>query len=206
MALGDAYCTNTTLKAYLGIPSSDTADDTLLTSACVAASAWVNNACQRDFNKTTTASARVYRADNSCAVDVDDFHTITDLVVKLDTGADGLYGTTTTSYTLEPSGGYVGGVTGIPYRRVRFVRGVTIPFSEYPQVQVTAQWGWNAIPEPVTLASKIVAAYLFNLKDSPFGIASFGDNGLIRLRTDVPQAAMLLQNYERPGRTGAFLA
>jgi hypothetical protein len=204
MALGDAYCTNTTLKAYLGIPGSDTADDTLLTSACVAASAWVNNACQRDFNKTTTASARVYRADASCAVDVDDFHTITDLVVKTDTGANGTYATTRTDFVLEPSDGVVGATTGWPYRKIRFIS-TAIPSSEYPQVQVTAQWGWNAVPESVTMATRIIAAFLFNLKDSPLGVASFGESGVIRVR-DIPQAAMLLNEYRHPGKTGSFLA
>jgi hypothetical protein len=204
MALGDSYITASDLKAYLGI--NDTDDDTLLTAVGVTATEWVNRHCQREFNKTTTASARVFRADNACTVEVDDFHTITDLVVKTDTGADGTYGTTVTSYTLEPSAGIVAGITGWPYQRVRFVASTTIPaWQGYPQVQVTAQWGWNAVPSSVTLATKIVGAYLFNLKDSPLGIAQFGADGLIRVR-DIPQAAMLLEHYRRPGRTGPFLA
>jgi hypothetical protein len=69
---------------------------------------------------------------------------------------------------------------------------------------VTAQWGWAAVPESVVLATKIVAAFLFNLKNSPLGVASFADNGLIRVR-DVPQAAILLANYQRPDQTGPLV-
>jgi hypothetical protein len=201
MALGDAYITNTQLKAYLGI--NDVDDDVLLTAACVGATERVNQHCQRQFNKATTATARTFAACNSYSVDVDDFHTITDLVVKTDTGSDGTYATTRTDFVLSPSEGVVGGVTGWPFRKVRFISNA-IPASEYPQVQVTAQWGWNAIPESVVLATKIIAALLFNLKDSPLGVAQFGSEGLIRVR-DVPQAAMLLRNYQHPGKTGPFL-
>lgn len=205
MALGDAYITAATLKTYLGI--NDTDDDVLLTSACAAATERVNQHCKRQFNKTTTASARVFTADNGCSVDVDDFHTITDLVVKTDTGGNGGYASTITAYTLEPSDGVVGGVTGFPYRKIRLVGAAAaqIPsYVGYPQVQVTAQWGWNAVPESVTMATKIVAAFVYNLKDSPLGIAQFGADGLIRVR-DIPQAAMLLHDYRHPGKTGPFL-
>jgi hypothetical protein len=202
MALGDAYITNTQLKAYLGI--NDTDDDLLLTAACAGATERVNQHCQRQFNKTTVATARTFRACNSYTVDVDDFHTITDLVVKTDTGANGTYATTRTDFVLEPSDGVVGATTGWPYRKIRFIS-TAIPSSEYPQVQVTAQWGWNAVPESVTMATRIIAAFLFNLKDSPLGVASFGESGVIRVR-DIPQAAMLLNEYRHPGKTGSFLA
>jgi hypothetical protein len=206
MALGDAYVTNTALKTYLAI--GDTDDDTLLTSACVAATEWVNQYTQRQFNKTTSATARVYVPRDYSVVEVDDFHTITDLAVKTDTVDDGTYATTWSSsdYVLEPFDGIEAGMTGFPYRKIRAVESKSfLCRTGRPRVQVTAQWGWNAIPESVTLATKIVAAYLFNLKDSPLGVASFGESGLIRVR-DVPQAAMLLQPYAHPVSTGPLVA
>lgn len=197
MALGDAYITNTDLKTYLGI--SDTGDDALLTAACVTATAWINNFCGRQFNKTTTASARHYRAAHGGLVHVHDFHTVTDLVVKTDTGDNGTYDTTWASgdYVLTPLDGIEAGVTGFPFRSIAAVEAKTFPCSTRPRVQVTAQWGWAAVPAAVTQAAQIVGAYVYNLKSSPMGVASFGDAGVIRVR-EIPQASMLLGPYQHP--------
>jgi hypothetical protein len=208
MALGDPYITNAQLKTHLGISAADTNDDTLLDSVRVAATEWVRDYTQRDFNKTTTATARQFRSSSPYRCAVYDFHTITDLVVKTDDGGTGTYSQTwsATDYVLEPFDNVIGSISGVPFQTVRAVAGRTFPTgTARPNVQVTAQWGWNAVPEAVTLATKIVAAYLFNLKDSPLGIASFGDAGIIRTRQGM-EAAMLLREYCRPGRTGAFLA
>jgi hypothetical protein len=206
MALGDPYITSAQTKAYLGIPSSDTADDLLVDSARTAATEWVRDYTQRDFNKTTSATARQFRSCSPTRCDVYDFHTVTDLVVKTDDGGTGTYSQTwaAADYVLEPLDNVVGAISGVPYRTICAVAGRTFPTGSRPGVQVTAQWGWNAIPESVVLATKIIAALLFNLKDSPLGVAQFGVDGLIRVR-DVPQAAMLLRNYQHPGKTGPFL-
>jgi hypothetical protein len=199
MALNDPYCTSTTLKTYLGI--GDTDDDTLLTSACLVATEWVNRHCQRQFQKTTTASARSYRADDGCELYVHDFHTTTDLVIKIDSTDDGTFATTlaASDYILEPFDGIESGMTGFPYRTIRAVGDYRFPLSATgrPGVQVTAQWGWANVPESVTLAAKLVAAYEYGLKNSPMGVASFGEAGIIRV-ADVPSAAMLLENYQHP--------
>jgi hypothetical protein len=208
MALGDPYITKDQFKAYVDIPLADTDDDLLIDSARLSATEWVNDHCQRQFNKTTVASARQFTAATNTRVHVDDFHTITDLVVKTDDGDTGTYSQTwdATDYVLEPYDGVVGSTTGYPFRTVVAVAGRTFPRSARPRVQITAQWGWNAIPESVTLATKIVAAYVFNLKDSPLGVVSFGESGLIRDRGVALQAEMLLRNYRQPARTGTNLA
>lgn len=206
MALGDPYISTDALKTYLAI--GDTDDDVLLASAAATASIWVNQYTQRQFNKSTVASARVYVPRDDRTVEVDDFHTTTDLAVKTDTANDGTYATTWTSgdYVLEPHDGIEAGMSGFPWRKIRAVESLSfLCKTGRPRVQVTAQWGWTAIPEPVLLATKIVAAYVFNLKDSPLGVASFGDSGLIRVR-DVPQAAALLAGYCNPAVTGPLVA
>jgi hypothetical protein len=207
MALGDPYITKAQLAAYLNI--GDAVDDLLLDSARTAATEWVRDHTQRDFNKTTSATARQFASTSPARCQVDDFHTITDLVIKTDDGGTGTYAQTwaAADYVLEPYDGVVGAIAGVPFRTVVAVAGRTFPrgTTGRPNVQVTAQWGWTAIPESVVLATKIVAAYVFNLKDSPLGVASFGDSGIIRVR-DVPQAAMLLKNYCHPARTGSLLA
>jgi hypothetical protein len=203
MALGDAYITPATLKPYLGI--DDTDDDTLLTSACTVASDWINRHCARQFNKTTSATARVYRAEDPCELYVHDFHTVTDLVVKIDTADNGTYDTTlaASDYLLEPFDGIESQMTGFPYRTIRAVGNYRFPISNMgrPRVQVTAQWGWTAIPESVTLAAKLVAAYDYNLKSSPLGVQTFGVDSLPIRVSDVPGAARLLAHYQHPSDT-----
>lgn len=202
MALGDSYVDATALKAYLGI--DDANDDSLLTVAGKVGSQWVNRHCGRQFNKTTTASARVYRAERTGVLAVDDFHTTTDLVVKTDTGDNGTYDTTwtTSDYVLEPFNGVRDGETGFPYEKILAVEGLLFPTSGHrARVEVTAQWGWNAVPDAVTRAATIVAALVHNMKDSPLGVASFADAGLIRVR-DVPAVVpMMLERYRHPRAT-----
>lgn len=198
MALGDSYVDSTALAAYLGIDDAD--DDSLLAVAGKVGSQWVNRHCGRQFNKTTTASARVYRATSPRSLVVDDFHTTTDLVVKTDTADSGSYDTTWTAsdYVLEPFNGVRDGETGFPYEKILTVEGLLFPcYGFRARVQVTAQWGWAAVPEPVTRAATIVAAMVHNMKDSPLGVASFADAGLIRVR-DVPAVVpMMLERYRR---------
>ena len=206
MALGDSYIDAAALAAYLGI--GDSYDSLLLNSACDTATEAVNQHCQRQFQKVTVATARVYRARDCSTLEVDDFYSTTGLVIATDGGDTGTYSTTwtTADYVLEPFDGVDAGMTGFPDRTVRAVESLTFPTSGYrARVQVTALWGWTAVPDSVTLATKIMAAYLFNLKDSPLGVAYFGDAGLIRVR-DVPQATMLLDPYAHPARTGPLVA
>jgi hypothetical protein len=64
-------------------------------------------------------------------------------------------------------------------------------------VQITALWGWSAVPDPVKQATLIIAAEQWKLKDAPFGVAGFGEFGPIRVR-DNPMAASLLARYRHP--------
>lgn len=196
MALGDNYITLTELKDRLGI--SDTVDDTVLNSAITAASRGVDHYCRRQFNKTTTASARTFYPSHSRLVMVHDFHTTTGLVVKTDTGDDGTFATTwaAADFQLEPLNGVVDGVEGFPYWKVRAVDSELFPAEHRATVQVTAQWGWNAVPGPVKEATFIVAQDIAKLKDTAFGVGGFSEYGRIRAREN-PHAAMQLMPYRR---------
>lgn len=197
MALGDSYATLVELKARLEI--TDNADDTRLTDALSAASRGIEKFCGRQFNKATTATTRVYYPRAGCWVDVDDIHTTTDLVVKTDEGDDGTYETTwsTTDYQLEPLNGIVDGETGWPYSIIRAVASRYFPAtSQRAPVQVTAQWGWNAVPASVKEATLVLAEDVFKLADTPFGAGGFGEFGRIRAREN-PHVAMLVGPYRR---------
>lgn len=205
MALGDPYITNEDLAAYLGI--SGTKDVPLLDNAVAAATQWVTDHCQRDFNQETAATARVYDPDNPYRADVDDFYTTTGLVIKTDTADSGSYDTTwaSTDYILRPHNGVEGGMTGFPYRQIISVESYTFPCrTGRPRLQVTAKWGWAAVPDAVKQATRILAAEVYRLKDAPLGIATANEFGPLRVR-EVPQVAMLLRKFQRPNRTGPLV-
>lgn len=199
MALGDTYITDDELIEYLSIQG--TVNDDLVAAANLAATESINLHCARDFNQTTTATARVYAPDEPCRVDVDDFHTVTDLVVKTDDDNTGTYETTwtiTTDFVLEPFNGIENGRTGFPYRQIVAVDSLRFPrHLGRARLQVTAQWGWAAVPDAVKQANRILAAELFRVKDAPLGVAGINDFGVIRVHA-VPQVAMLLRPYEHP--------
>lgn len=199
MALGDSYATVKELKDRMGITSS--ADDGRIAEALNAASRWVEDECGRQFNKTTSASARVYTVDETGLMHVDDFHTTTGLVVQTDDVGSGTFATTwaTTDYELYPLGGVVGGESGWPFSEIRAVSTRLFPTTTgRGALQVTAQWGWPAVPSPVKEATLIFAEALFKLKDAPHGVAGFEAYGAVRVREN-PYVNMLLRRYKRFG-------
>lgn len=194
MALGDSYATLSELKSRLGI--SDTDEDTQLTNALSTASRWIESQfCRRQFNKTTTASARLYYPTAPGLVEVHDFHTTTDLVVATDAGADGTFETTLTAsqYELHPLNGIVDGEQGWPYSSIATVNTVLPTWTGRASVQVTAQWGWTAVPAGVKEACLIIAQETFKLKDTYRGQAGFGDMAMVVRRA--PQALDYLRPY-----------
>lgn len=201
MALGDPYATLTTLKARLNI--ADTNQDTALTSALNAATQAIEGHCGRQFNDAGSASARVYYPDTLTSVIVDDFSTTTGLVVAADYSNAGTYSTTigSANYQLEPLNGVVDGSPGWPYYRIRAIQTwypLWYTSIGYPRtsIQVTAQWGWAAVPPGVQQACLMLAEETFKLKDAPFGVAGFDINGVVRVR-DNPKVAALLMRYVR---------
>lgn len=197
MALGETYATLADLKAYLGI--TDTVDDTKLNDALATASRGIEKYVDRQLNQAGVVSPRVYYPQDRCLLEVDDFHTAAGLIVKTDDDNDGVYETTWSSsdYQLEPLNGIVDGMDGWPYSRIRAVDSRWFPTcSRRASVQVTADWGWSAVPAPVKQACLIIAAETHKLKDAPFGVAGFGDFGPVRVR-DNPMAAAKLAPYRR---------
>lgn len=196
MAIGDPYITLTEIKNYLqAMKLSQDTFDVLLNNAINSASEEIEQHCGRQFNKTTTATARTYKTDTPEFVHVADFHTTTGLIVEADWSGDGAYETWSTSdYELHPLDGVVNDQPGWPYWKVVPRRGRSLPCGG--RLRVTAQWGWNAVPAPVKQAALIMASETYKLKDAPFGVAGFDAFGSIRVR-DNAMAASKLQRYVR---------
>ena len=210
MALGVPYVTLVELKDYLGV--TDTEDDTVLTSSLAAASAGINDVCGRQFNDAGVVTARVFRPRDREVCRVDDFSTSIGLVVKTDLDGDGVFEQTWTAadYELQPLNGVVAGVPGWPYEKIVAVGsslyfpcgrpGYTAAWRGHwstrraASVQVSAQWGWYAVPEAVKTVCKITAAELSKLKDAPFGVAGFDQYGAVRVRAN-PVAMRYLGPY-----------
>jgi len=62
-------------------------------------------------------------------------------------------------------------------------------------------FGWPAVPRNVKTASLIAAAQIFRIKDAPFGVAGFGEFGVVRIQQN-PQVMWLLRRYITGQRVG----
>lgn len=199
MALGDSYATLTELKSRVGIGASDTTDDTKLTAALATASRGIDRTCNRQFNDAGTASARVFQTRDWFRIEIDDFHTTDGLVIKTDEGDDGQYEAVwqTGDYQLEPLNGVVAGEPGWPYWIIQATESrFFVRWARWAQLQVTARWGWAAVPAPVKEATLIAAEDIFKLKDAPWGVAGYGEFGPMRVRQN-PMVMNLVAPYRR---------
>lgn len=191
------YCSLEELKSRVG--ETTNRYDFELSIAVDSASSSVHDFCGRVFYLSTTATARVYYPRDAYVARVDDFHTVTGLVIETDQDGDGVYETAWTDYQLEPLNGVVDGEPGWPYNKIRAVGSSRFPHvsvNTRAPLRVTAKWGWAAVPVNVKDAALILAEEAFKLKDSPFGVGGYGQFGIIRAR-DNPMAARLLARYQR---------
>jgi hypothetical protein len=197
MAMGDSYATLPELKARFSI-TDDTRSDAALLAALQAASRGIELVCDRQFNIATEATPRVYHADFYTFASVDDFHTTADLAIATDEDGDGVFEQpwTAADYQLEPLNGINEGQPGWPFSKIRAVGSRAFRCGRRASLQVTAQWGWTAVPAPVRDACLIVAGELFKLKEAPFGVAGFTDYGAVRVREN-PVAMKQLSPYVR---------
>tara|TARA_R110002020_G_scaffold8879_5_gene35657 strand:- start:2237 stop:2827 length:591 start_codon:yes stop_codon:yes gene_type:complete len=191
-----AYTTLPVLKDYLGIPSATSTEDTPLTAAVNAAQDLVDGICNTTFE--TVTEARVYAADDPAVLLVDQFNTLTGLVVKTDTAGDGVYDTTltiTTDFLVNP-------YNQSPFTALQNVSGDWPRYnSGRPGVQVTAAYGdrnASGVPYAVQQATLILAARLYQRKASPLGIMTgFADYGIARISKVDPDVTALLQQYKQ---------
>ena len=204
-----SYITAAELAARLAI--DDSHEDAELLMAIDAACAKVDDHCGRTFAQDTAVTVRTLRAATPTRLILEpgmDISTVTGLIVKTDDNDDGSFETTwtiTTDFECESSGYGYNGQSGWPYTQLVAVGSKTWPcWTNRRAVQITAKFGWVAVPAPVKQATLIVAAEQWKLKDAPFGIAGFGEFGPVRVR-DNPAAAALLARYRHPV-TAAVLA
>ena len=202
MTITNGYATRNQVKAALRIGTADTIDDDLIDNCVGAASRLIDGYCNRRFWSNGTAT-RVYQAEDSFYCSIDDIAG-TAITLKTSSFADGNFDVTwkASDYQLEPLNGNLDGLTW-SYDKIRAVGDYLFPtlnanYGEQALVQVTAIFGWPAIPEPVTQATIIQASRIFKRYDSPLGVAGFGDLGAIRVSRYLdPDMAQLVEPYRR---------
>jgi hypothetical protein len=199
MALTNPYCQVADVRSQLG-DSASTLDTSLIEKAIAATSRAIDRYCNRRFWQDPAPVTRLYTALDPCVVDVDDISTAAGMIVKVDTGGDGTYATTwaTTDYQLRPLNADADG-GAFSWRQIAALGGKTFPCCRYgghPALQVTAQWGWSAIPDDVVEAAVLKSVSLFMRKDAPFGVAGFGDFGPVRITKRDPDVTDLLSPFQ----------
>lgn len=197
MALGDNYINGPELKSYMGIEIDSY--DVQIEDAISSASREVEDYCHRQFNDSGAVSARIFRPAGPRGVVVDDFSTAVGLIIQTDDDGDGVFETTwdPADYELSPLGGIRNAQTGWPYWRIRATGAKRFHYNRRSNVQVTARWGWAAVPDPVKQSVYILASDTFQLKDSRLGVAGSDQFGQIVRVRDNQTAASKLRYYTR---------
>jgi hypothetical protein len=175
----------------------------LLERAINASSRAIDRHCHRRFWLDSSTATRTYIVDDQLTAYVDDIGSRTGVVVKI--GTDGTTFPTTltvdTDYILEPRNADKYASTSFDafaFWQIRMVGGHRFyPYCGHPTLSVTAQYGWSAVPPEVEEACVLKAASLFKRKEAPFGVAGFGDFGVVRIRKD-DDVIELLSDYVIP--------
>lgn len=199
MALGADYITRAELKAYMGLQTA--INDDLVDDAIASTTQEIYRYTNRDFNDAGSASARLFRPNDPGLTFVDDFHTTAGLIIQTDDDDDGVFETTwtTADYELRPLNALLQ-VPAEPYWKIYAV-GHSLRFTNMRRsnVQVTARWGWAAVPSLVKQAAFILASDTYQLKDSRLGLAGSDQFGqIIRVR-DNKMAESKLKHFRRKG-------
>ena len=192
-----AYTSQALVKAYLGIPSATSSENTAIDNAIAAADAEIDQITGRTFVVPSGATAKTFIPYDDYTLYVDDVGQLTGLVVKEDTNLDGTYDTTLTITT-----DYVVNGNNAPYRVIRRVDGDMWPRDRYgrPTVEVTAFYGYGmAVPDQIKQCSLVIAARLYQRRSSPLGFqAGSVDVGFVRISRTDPEVIALLRGLKLP--------
>lgn len=206
MTISNGYCTLASLKAAIGIDSTDNEDDVALEAAVEAASRQIEAHCGRGrkFWQDTAVVARTYFPTNTATLYVDDISTTTGLLVAVDDDDDGTFETSltiNTDFIVQP----VNAAAESPVRPFEEIRlldgtlsGYTALSSGRPYVEVTAKFGWPAVPTAVERACVFQAKNIYKAPDQFFGSFQLGiDGSAQRIPSMDPLSRGLLEDFMR---------
>lgn len=190
----DLYCTPEELKGRAGI--DDSIDDAVIAGVVRSTSRWIDDHCDRVFAKRVATFE--LEATSPYCLSVPDLVSVT--TVKADEDGDGTFETTWTTgdYRLLPRNA-AAELEPKPYEEIEAVGDRLFPRAcrrVRERVQVTGVWGWPRLPEGVAEAARIIAADYLALSGIKFGVAGYGDYGVVRVRENSP-ALSKLRPYRR---------
>ena len=192
-----AYTSQALVKAYLGIPSATSSENTAIDNAIAAADAEIDQITGRTFVVPSGATAKTFIPYDDYTLYVSDVAQLTGLIVKEDTSLDGTYDTTLTITT-----DYVVDGNSAPYRVIKRVNGDMWPRDRYgrPTVEVTAFYGYGmAVPDQIAQCALVIAARLYQRRSSPLGFqAGSIDVGFVRISRTDPEVIALLRGLKIP--------
>ncbi len=179
------YTTLADAKAFLRI--GDLVDDSFLSTCITSASRAIDIATRRQFGNETVAVSREYRIKRprrkltQFAV-IDDIYDLTDIIVTLD-DVD-----ITTECEFFPLNAVSNGLV---------YTDVEVP-AQGTDLVITALWGWESIPAPITQATLMMLNRLFSRRDAPFGVIGSAElgNQMMIARND-PDVKALCNVYYR---------
>ena len=211
--LTNCYITLDDFKNYL-FPAGNggSVEDPQMQAAITAACRSIDSYCARRFYVDTTTSARYYQAEEAYCLHVDDFSTLTGLTVKTDSYDNGTYDQTwtiNTDFIVFPTNRERDGITGLPYDEIHGLKTRYFPYggNRPYRVEVTAKWGWAAVPDSVIQAAFIKAARIYRRAKTPDGFAAGESFGAIRVSSrEDPDVCMLLGPYRKVGGSGLVVA
>jgi hypothetical protein len=192
-----AYCTFEEFEAY--VSSEITGNQEFLADVLAATEDAVNDYCGRAFDNLTTPITRTYVPHD----DVVEIHDISDTagIVILDNGA----AVALTDVQFEPTNTVTANGLTTPKFKIRRLSTCWTPPILSPRqatVSVTStHWGWAAVPPQVKQATLILGKDIAHVRANRFGVAGFGEFGVVRVR-DNPHVVMLLQNLRHPSAFG----
>jgi len=178
MAWAPDYLTVDEIKSYERI--DDDIDDSQLARAITTASRAIDQTTGRQFGTTDAVEARYFTAEwhrrrQRWVITIDDVMNVTDLEVKFDTADDGTYDGLIDHYQLKPVNAMQ---LGEPWTQIVVHPSSAVqPSALEDAVEVTATFGWLAVPESIKQACALQASRFAARRDSPYGIAGSPDQG-----------------------------
>lgn len=191
----DLYTDLETVRLSLGKITADDRDD-LIEKAIRAACRRIDKRTGRRFYADQIASARTFPIVGQSLYDgcdqlllVDDIAAVDDLAVA--SGSSGNW-TAVTGWDTGPDNALV---YGRPITQLYAGRG-WLPATG--RIQVTARWGWPAVPDEIAEAAKLLACRLYKRKDSPQGVLNNSEWGPLRVSRIDPDVEDLLAAFVIP--------
>jgi len=209
------YVDKDDLKAYIGL--TGTAQDNNIDTAIDSASRLIDSVCGRKFSQDDSVVVKTFTPKSSIYLDTPDISTTTGLIVKTDDNDDGTFETTltlNTDYIVEPTNPRVIKITGgttyyEPYNKITILdtrSSERFDPSIKNNIEITAKWGYSAVPEDIKTATLIQALRYFKRKDTPFNTYGDINTGVSELfsRLD-PDVQTILKGHKKVTLSGTIL-